>query len=526
MASGDATYLPIKNTAYRAYFPILDADGDPVETASGLDSEVSIDGATMADCTNEATYIASSAGSYYLDLTASEMDSSCSLAEIKVSTPGKTTVLTMYPVEEGDYGTAMQTKVASALTNIAALENVSTADIVTHTTSALVTIDVAQASSVAAIVDYAQASALTTVDGRVTDVAQASAIAALNNITANAVTLDIDSTSTQLATIISDYAQASAITALNDITSTAIMDVMDMSSTQLAAILADIAAIDAVTATAVMDIMDASSTQLAAIIADTADMQPSYAQASALATVDGKVTDVAQASAVAAIDAVTATAVTDIMDANSTQLAAILADTEDIQPSYAQASAIAALHNISAAGVTNHIDANSTQLATIISDYAQASALTTVDGKVTDVAQASALTTVDGKVTDVAQTSAIAALNDIAAGDVTDDIDSSSTQLATIISDYAQASALLTAAAVKTQVASALSSDTYAELGAGTATTTASISTKLSYLHQVLINKNTSTSVLASIYAADGSTTVMTSTVSSDGTTYTKGRFS
>ncbi len=430
MSSGDATYLPIKNTAYRAYFPILDADGDPVPGASGLDSEVSIDGASMADCTNEATYISDSAGSYYLDLVASEMNSSCSLAEIKSNAPGKTTVLTMYPVEEADYGTATQIKLASALTNIAALENVSTADIVTHTTSALVTIDVAQASAVAAIVDYAQASALTTVDGKVTDVAQASTLTTISGHTDNIAS--VQTAVDGIKTITDALPDSGALTGISDETD------------KIASVLTDIAALENIS---------------------TADIVTHTT--SALVTID-----VAQASAITAIN-------------------------------------------------------------TIVTGVAQASSLTAVDTKVTDVAQASALTTVDGKVTDVAQASAIAALNNIAATDITDDIDANSTQLAAILTStaameasYAQASALLTAAAVKTQVASALSSDTYTELGAGTATTTASISTKLSYLHQVLINKNTSTSVLASIYAADGSTTVMTSTVSSDGTTYTKGRFS
>ena len=40
MASTDARPIPIKNTAFRAVFPILDADGDLVTGATGLDSEV------------------------------------------------------------------------------------------------------------------------------------------------------------------------------------------------------------------------------------------------------------------------------------------------------------------------------------------------------------------------------------------------------------------------------------------------------------------------------------------------------
>ena len=39
MASTDARPFPLKNTAYRVTFPILDADGDLVTGASSPDSE-------------------------------------------------------------------------------------------------------------------------------------------------------------------------------------------------------------------------------------------------------------------------------------------------------------------------------------------------------------------------------------------------------------------------------------------------------------------------------------------------------
>ena len=69
MASTDARPVPRKNVAYRVTFPLLDADGDLVTGASSLDSEISKDGGTFADCANEATEIATSSGVYYLDLT-------------------------------------------------------------------------------------------------------------------------------------------------------------------------------------------------------------------------------------------------------------------------------------------------------------------------------------------------------------------------------------------------------------------------------------------------------------------------
>ncbi|MBA7713659.1 hypothetical protein ES703_122665 [subsurface metagenome] len=44
-----ASYFPmVKNTAQRIVFPILDADGDPVSSAAGLDSERSLDGGAFA----------------------------------------------------------------------------------------------------------------------------------------------------------------------------------------------------------------------------------------------------------------------------------------------------------------------------------------------------------------------------------------------------------------------------------------------------------------------------------------------
>lgn len=103
MASTDARPVPIKNTAYRLVFPILDADGDLVTGATGLDSEVSKDQGTFADCTNEATEIATASGMYYLDVTSTEMNADCVAIIVKTSTSGaKTTVLVFYPQESGD----------------------------------------------------------------------------------------------------------------------------------------------------------------------------------------------------------------------------------------------------------------------------------------------------------------------------------------------------------------------------------------------------------------------------------------
>lgn len=103
MASTDAKPVPQKNVAYRITFPIFDADGDLVTGATGLDSEVSKDGAAFSDCTNEATEIATSSGIYYLDLTSTEMNADTVAVIIKTSSSGaKTTPIVMYPEEAGD----------------------------------------------------------------------------------------------------------------------------------------------------------------------------------------------------------------------------------------------------------------------------------------------------------------------------------------------------------------------------------------------------------------------------------------
>jgi len=103
MASTDATAIPIKNQAYRVTFPILDSDGDLVTGAAGLDSEISKDGGTFTDCTNEATEIATSSGVYYLDLSQSEMNADTVAIIVKTTTTdAKTTVLVMYPAESAD----------------------------------------------------------------------------------------------------------------------------------------------------------------------------------------------------------------------------------------------------------------------------------------------------------------------------------------------------------------------------------------------------------------------------------------
>jgi hypothetical protein len=64
---------------------------------------VSKDGGTFADCTNEATEIATSSGVYYLDLTSTEMNADTVAVVVKTTSSGaKTTTLVIYPLKDGD----------------------------------------------------------------------------------------------------------------------------------------------------------------------------------------------------------------------------------------------------------------------------------------------------------------------------------------------------------------------------------------------------------------------------------------
>ena len=109
MAATDARPLPLKGSAYREYFAIFDTSGKFVPSAAGLDSEVSLDGGTFTDCTNEATQIGTS-GIYYLDLTAGETAADCVLINVKTtSLDTQDTLIRLYPQESGDIHVDLQT---------------------------------------------------------------------------------------------------------------------------------------------------------------------------------------------------------------------------------------------------------------------------------------------------------------------------------------------------------------------------------------------------------------------------------
>jgi len=93
--------VPKKNVEYTLVFPIYKTDGTLITSAAGLDSEIYIDGAAVADCSNEATEIGQ--GVYYLVLTATEM--TCNSAAVIVKTSSADAVRPVFalaPEEAGD----------------------------------------------------------------------------------------------------------------------------------------------------------------------------------------------------------------------------------------------------------------------------------------------------------------------------------------------------------------------------------------------------------------------------------------
>jgi hypothetical protein len=103
MAAGDAVPVPRKGVAYRAYFEIQNTAGALISGATGLDSEVDLDGAGYADCTNEATEIGAS-GTYFLDLTAAEMNADHVMVIVNTTSVNAIIpVLNIYPESLGDY---------------------------------------------------------------------------------------------------------------------------------------------------------------------------------------------------------------------------------------------------------------------------------------------------------------------------------------------------------------------------------------------------------------------------------------
>lgn len=159
MAAGDARPVPRKNVALRITFPIHDTAGALITGATGLDSEVDLDGAGFADCTNEATEIGAS-GVYFLDLTAAEINADTSTIVVKTTSVNAIIpVIVLYPESIGDYrvnveqwlGTAAAAPDAAGYPVVTVKDGIGPGEI--DTTAGAVTVVSAQlAAAVAAVI--------------------------------------------------------------------------------------------------------------------------------------------------------------------------------------------------------------------------------------------------------------------------------------------------------------------------------------------------------------------------------------
>lgn len=103
MAASDAIPVPRKNTAFRLSLAIRKNDGTLITSWAGADSEVSLDGGTFSDCSNEVTEIGTS-GCGYIDLTAAEMNADTVIYKLTVTnTDALPIVIVINPEEAGDY---------------------------------------------------------------------------------------------------------------------------------------------------------------------------------------------------------------------------------------------------------------------------------------------------------------------------------------------------------------------------------------------------------------------------------------
>jgi hypothetical protein len=283
MAASDARPIPRKNTAYRVTFPIFDADGDLVTGATGLDSEYSGDAGTFADCTNEATEIATASGMYYLDLTSGELNYDTVAVIVKTSSSGaKTTPIILYPEELGD-----------------------------------IRVDVGQISGDATAADNAESffdgtgyAGTNNVIPLVTTTTTATNVTTVNGLAANVITATSIAADAITAAKIADGAIDAATFAAGAITATVIAtDAIDADAIAASAVTEIQSGI--ATQSSVDTIDDFLDTEIAAIKAKTDNLPASPANEATLTTIAGYL-DTEVAAILATVDTEVATLVTNV----------------------------------------------------------------------------------------------------------------------------------------------------------------------------------------------------------------------
>jgi hypothetical protein len=170
-----------KNVASYIVFPIVDADGDLVTGATGLDSEIDTwsDGAApdgFTDCTNEATEIGST-GQYYLSLTNTELNVDYAIIQIKTSSVGAKTQTVLIRTQVGDPLNNAVTDDGTAINVASGIVEAQVKSIDANAiTATAINADAITAAKIAADVTteiqsgLATAAALATVDGIVDDI--------------------------------------------------------------------------------------------------------------------------------------------------------------------------------------------------------------------------------------------------------------------------------------------------------------------------------------------------------------------
>lgn len=112
MAQTDAVPQPKRAAAYRVYYPLYLTTGALVSTATSIDTEVSKDGGSFTDCTNEWTEVGTT-GNGYIDLTASEMTANnVNLKTTFSNTNNMPAVVNIVPTQDGDWGAKLDNAVA------------------------------------------------------------------------------------------------------------------------------------------------------------------------------------------------------------------------------------------------------------------------------------------------------------------------------------------------------------------------------------------------------------------------------
>jgi hypothetical protein len=576
----NALPYPIYGAPFTIVFPFLDADGDLVTGASTPDAEISKNGDTFADCTNESTEIATSSGVYYLTLTGTEL--TCDIAAIiaKSAAAGmKTTVATLYPRKLATVRSGTSASAGSSTSTIVLDASASPVDDFYNGMVVIATIDgnvearvisdyvgSTQTASVSPDwnvapdnndtfiikmpegVPLSAAHVMSMADGAVTAAAIANDAIDAASLASDVATeiatgvwaagtrtlsaLDEDNTTLDLdATIRAAVGLASANldTQIGDLPTNAELATSQASADD--ATLAAIAALNNLSAAQVNAEVDTAlvDIHLDHLLAATYDpaSKPGAADAllNELVESDGGVARFTANALEQAPSGGGSLTVQDIVDGVWDEPIASHVDSGSTGEALSAAGGagdpwITALPGSYTSGQAGFIVGTNLN-ATVSSRATQ----TSVDDLPTNAELATELGTADDAVL-----AAISGLSIPSAASIATAVWGAATRLLTAGTNIVLAKGTgvtgfndLSAAEVNSEVVDALNVDTYAEPGQGAPAATTSLAAKIGYLFKAWRNKTTQTADTYSLFADDGSTVDQKATVSDDGTTFTRG---